>query len=365
MKKIAIVTLNHGINYGNKLQNYAVQVIYEKLGYEAETIRFYPQGLKVNEKSKKTFCLLLKKLKRHYLSYKFSSIQKRRQDSFSAFDRQYLKMTKTCYTPMTYHNINEQDYDFFAVGSDQVWNSYFFDFTPMYLLDFVKTDCKKISYAASFGVQEIAPEYHRLFKTQLSKFQAISVRETSAADMVFELCKKRAEVVIDPTLMLDANDWMALIDDIDWQVPKRYVLTYFLGELSSDNRKQITRYAREHECEIIELNQLKNDYYAVDPREFVFLIYKAFMVFTDSFHACCFSLQFEKPFWVLSRKSEGKIMQSRIDTFLQLFELEQRKFAQSVNLDQEIDYSHSEKILRKERKKGIRFLTNAFMGEEI
>ena len=38
MKKIGILTINDDGNYGNRLQNYAVQKILEKFNFEVETI---------------------------------------------------------------------------------------------------------------------------------------------------------------------------------------------------------------------------------------------------------------------------------------------------------------------------------------
>lgn len=365
MKKIAVITLNHGTNYGNKLQNYAVQTIYEKLGYEAETIRFYPEGMRVQSDIKRKIAALPKKIKRHYMACRFSKRNEKREEAFRIFNSEYLKMTKACYTPATYHSLDEQNYDFFSVGSDQVWNSYFFDFTSMYLLDFVKDDSKKIAYAASFGVEDIAVQYRQLFKETLSRFHAISVRENSGADIIWNLCKRPAAVVVDPTLMLDVDDWSLFIKDVSYKVPDRYILSYFLGEVSRRERQAIRTYAKEQRMEWIELNNLKKCYYAVGPKEFVYLFSKASMVFTDSFHACCFSLQFEKPFWVFARKTGGRNMESRVDTFLKTFHLEQRKYTEDICLDESINFSVSKAVLDGEKKRGLDFLKTALMRDNL
>lgn len=39
MKKIGIITLSGNYNYGNRLQNYAMQEVYKILGFEVETIQ--------------------------------------------------------------------------------------------------------------------------------------------------------------------------------------------------------------------------------------------------------------------------------------------------------------------------------------
>ena len=44
MKKIAIITPYDDINFGNKIQNYAVQRYFSLLGYDACTIPYYEQA---------------------------------------------------------------------------------------------------------------------------------------------------------------------------------------------------------------------------------------------------------------------------------------------------------------------------------
>ena len=178
MKKVAIITLNHGFNYGNKLQNYAVQRIYEKMGLEAETIRFYPKGLKVSASAQnKNVLHYVKRLAVRLEQKIYASRISQRNNNFETFNCTVLKMTTETYTPESYSTIQEDKYDFFSVGSDQVWNTYFFDFTPMYFLDFVHNNEKKIAFAASFGVDDILPKYRDYAAQELNKFRSISVRE--------------------------------------------------------------------------------------------------------------------------------------------------------------------------------------------
>lgn len=355
MKKVAIITLNHGINYGNKLQNYAVQTIFERLGYEAITIRFFPEGAKVENNSRISVNSIWKKICQRISNIKFSARINSRSEAFEHFNEECLHRTKKCYTPTDYMTIDENGFEYFSVGSDQVWNSYFFDFTPMYLLDFVKDNRKKIAYAASVGVKDIAPEYRKLFADKLKQFKAISVREEDAAQLIGEIIEKKVDVVLDPTLMLSQTDWENFCAVSRFK-PKKYILTYFLGKVTKERKKIIYDYSRAINAKIVELNNLQNEYYDCDPREFVSLFRTAEMIFTDSFHACCFSLMFKKPFWVMNRVSKGKEMGSRIDNLLSKFHLESRKYSEATQLTFPIDYSYAEKILDEERKKSLQFL---------
>lgn len=364
-EKVAIITLNHGANYGNKLQNYAVQTLYQNLGYDVETIRFYPEALKVTSTEKISLSVALKKINKRWSNFRYSEKIKERNQVFKKFNENYLIMSESFYTPSNYHQIDEEKYDFFSVGSDQVWNSYFFDFTPMYLLDFVSDDSKKIAYSASFGVSDIALEYQNQFKECLSRFKLISVREEAGRKIINDVCGRQAQVVLDPTLMLNKEDWNDFLIGVNRKSPESYVLTYFLGELSKEHKIMIYSYAAKHNAQVVELNNINADYYDCDPREFVSMFRDALMVFTDSFHACCFSIIYQKAFWVLQRNSTGKDMGSRIDTLLAKFQLKDRQYYNGIELDTDVDYTSSEKILESEKNESMKFLVTALGGESL
>ena len=81
------------------------------------------------------------------------------------------------------------------------------------------------------------------------------------------------------------------------------------------------------------------------------------IVLTDSFHACVFSILFNKPFLVYKRYSSEGDMMSRIKTLLETFKLE-RKYVDN-GLDNDIfecDYEESYKILEIERQKFHNFV---------
>lgn len=360
-KRVAIVTLNHGANYRNKLQNYAVQEVYKKLDYDPITIKYFPEGAKVKTKKKFAIDIVLKKLQKRINAKLYAKNIRARAASFESFNEKYLIRTDKCYKPSDYRTIDERDYDIFSVGSDQVWNSYFYDFSPIYLLDFVEDNSKKIAYAASFGVSDIAPEYKEMFVRDLSKFKAISVREDKAKELVETLCDNKAQVVLDPTLMLIMEEWDTLINDISTE--KRYILTYFLGDVSKEGKKIISDYAKRGHLDVIALNDVRNRYYKCDPLKFVALIKNAEVVFTDSFHACCFSLQYKKKFWVVNRISTGREMGSRIDTFLKKFGLEDRRLSDKSDFNSVIDYSRADSVLENERSASWSFLKKA-VGEQ-
>ena len=75
-------------------------------------------------------------------------------------------------------------YDKFITGSDQVFNFACTDFDKTYFLQFVKNCDNKLSYAASFGMKEIPDSYVNDYKSLLSTFSELSIRENAGQQIV-------------------------------------------------------------------------------------------------------------------------------------------------------------------------------------
>ena len=105
--------------------------------------------------------------------------------------------------------------------------------------------------------------------------------------------------------------------------------------------------------------------YTSGPREFIGLIKNAEFVITDSFHACVFSMIFEKPFVVFERNKIGEKgnMNSRIYDFLEEYHLENQlvteKELEDMNKISEIDFTYAHKHWEKRRKESLEYLENA------
>jgi len=148
-------------------------------------------------------------------------------------------------------------------------------------------------------------------------------------------------------------------------------VTYFLGGRSEKIQEHIDGLAEKDGIRVINLELEFSDdiliadesVFETDPAEFVWLIHHAEYVLTDSFHACTFSLIFEKPFIVFPRVIEqGNIdMGSRIDTLLGKLGLDDCRgdLKASIQVPQALDYSSINKELKEERERAIRFLVNA------
>lgn len=336
-----------------------MQRTYEKLGYEAVTLRYRPEakpprqrgGMSPSEAAGRCVRKLQRKLFRGRIA--------KREANFNKFNEECLSMSRESYTDSSYMQIPTDAYDFFSVGSDQVWNTSFYDFTRMYLLDFVTDDSRKIAYAASFGTAEAEESCRELFAENLKRFKSLSVREADGARIVCGLCGRKAQVVLDPTLLLERDDWERLIGSVRMDIPERYALTYFMGTLSGKHKKRIKSYAKAHGLELVMLNELQSPFYSCGPKEFVYLIRHAAVVFTDSYHACCLSYQFLRPFWVFERVDQEKDMSSRINTFLEQFGFQSRLYRDGCDLSGEPDTAAADERLARERKESMRYLLNA------
>ena len=344
MKKIGIITINDNNNYGNRLQNYAVQKIIENMGEKAYSIENY-----IQYNSRKHF--LLKKIRYRNFSRNFSE-NNIRAERFREFNK-LITYYDGIYCPFKKYKM----LDYVFSGSDQVWNPEFAADDATLLRYFPSH--KRIAIAASFGVSTIPNNKIKKYSDELSKFKAISVREEDGAEIVKNLTKKDVEILIDPTMMLSAEEWRDISNPLTNLPRGKYILTYFLSEKNEDAKKFINELKKEYH--VIALND-DEDEIARDagPQEFLYLFDHADLILTDSFHACVFSVLFNKPFIVYDRKNSGSGMNSRIDTLLIKFNLMRKHYEAGLkNNVWEHDYGNLEEILKKERRKFSTFVRNA------
>ena len=105
----------------------------------------------------------------------------------------------------------------------------------------------------------------------------------------------------------------------------KYILNYFLGNLSPKRRKEIERVAKENNCEIINILDKNDPLYVSGPSEFLYLEKNAFLICTDSFHSSVFAILYNRPFVVFDREEKGiENMGSRIDTLINKFKMNNR-----------------------------------------
>ena len=245
-------------------------------------------------------------------------------------------------------------------GSDQVWNPKFDRLSDVDLLSFATPE-QRISFSASFGISELPENSKEKAKRELEKFKSISVREDRGKEIVEELTERKdVQVLVDPTMLLTSEEWDKVAKKPEQLKTDKYILNYFLGEISEKRKKEIERIAKENNCEIINILDKNSPFYQTGPSEFLYLEKNAFLICTDSFHSSVFAILYNRPFVVFDREDSNVKMNSRLDTLLKKFKLENRWYKDKITEEQlKVDYKEPYIILEEERKKAKEFLENA------
>ena len=304
MKSLGIITIHRIFNYGSVFQAYALQQVCEDLGYRTEIIDYrYPNVQHQNNR----FATMGNSQSNEpkWIKYLFVKALLRQHKGISNFVYRYQHLSPITYNSPEELKKNPPRYDVYITGSDQLWNPCYCNGDPAFLLHFAPDDALKISYAASIGMRDIPLELHMLYKELLDRYKHISVREDSGINVIRDITGMEAKAVLDPTLLLDKDEWNKIA------VPKRlikkkYILCYYLnytfnafpyvGDLTAYMQKR-TGYEIVHVARPPHKLVYGHTWYRVgaSPEEFLALVRDAEMVLTTSFHGTAFALNYGKP----------------------------------------------------------------------
>jgi len=379
MKKAAILTITDYVNYGNRLQNYAAQELLKSFNLEVESIAnvAIPEsktklelGLRIKNALKLSPLTLLNKaigkINERKNREKYQQGQQAKEKSFREYSVKYMQETDFVISRNNLPVDLGERYDYFFVGSDQIWNPNIRYGSAVDFLTFAPKN-KRIALSPSFGVSNIPDKFTQRYAKWLAEMGFLSVREQVGADIIKKLTRRDALVLVDPTLMLTKQQWLAVSEKSRKKPSNAYLLTYFIGTLSTKRKKIINELASKKNLEIVQLASLDDiERYDANPGEFVDYINSASIVYTDSFHAIIFSMLLEKPFVVFDREGKSAPMLSRIETLLAKFRFESRKFSKLESSGDffNIDYSHLPNILKQERSKVYEYLNNALKTDK-
>ena len=368
VKKIGIITLNSYFNYGNRLQNYALQKYLENLlgNVIVESIWYLKYDFRIRKNN-----INLQNIRRYIFNrHGFRDFVNSEQYYYDIIREYNIKKFSNKYINTVFENNIKIDlnnwYDYFIAGSDQIWNSYFVNLKNEFL-QFADRN-KRIAYAASFGVSEIKPDKVEIVRKGLEGIDYISVREQAGTKIVKDLTGKDVPVLVDPTLLLTVEEWEKVIERPVWYRDEKYILVYFLRTMPNKIKNDIKNLAEKYKLKIIDLMNKENvDYYCSSPSEFLYLIKNSSLMYTDSFHGTVFSILNKKP--IVSCCLDDRIdVSSRIDTLLSMFHLENRKISKENNYEianpMEMEYPDVEAILDRERQRSKEFLCKALNIKE-
>ena len=370
--KASVITLHTVDNYGSVMQTYATQQILKKSGYDVEFVDYWRQdNLPQSRAEKMLESRTLQKLKllwgmndftrRVTVSILKGMLEKQKSPMWR-FLEEKVRLTKVRYCSYKELKANPPMADVYITGSDQVWNSIWNKgIDPAYFLDFAPTEKPRIAFSASIGREQLDPEEVPETKRLLEKYRAISVREQSAVELLASM-DIRSTLVLDPTLMLEANEWRQLAEKQGNEKP--YILIYQLNP-NSRMDQYAEQLAQKKNWEIIRIGFGRSDRQKVGKcvmlpsvEKFLGLFCDAACVLTDSFHATAFSLNLGTDFISILPSRFG----TRIESIAKLTMTEDRILSSYDNfaiIDKKINKEAVQSILEEERKKGFAFLKKA------
>lgn len=381
--KFGIITLVSD-NYGNKYQNYAVEKIFSQYGdvetYALEELYERPQ-IKDDSKFVKCNPFYIREVLISRPMYKYDinridkgiiynliyakknsnrllSLKKKRSNRFKVFADQNLNISNVI---LNRKNITKkwiEGIDFFICGSDQIWNPTYGTTSELAFCSFAPE--KTVCLSPSFGVSKI-PEYReKEYSIWLKKIKALSVREVAGQKIIKNLTGRMSEILLDPTMLVSSKTWENICKEPENKLPDHYIVCYFLGRVDKSYYKKIRDFSKKKALPIVMLfDILTPEYYVYDPAEVLYTIKHADYVLTDSFHGSVFSILFHKDFYVFTRNEGGLNMNSRIETLLEKFDLNDRLFVgESSDISSE-KWCLTEHILENEREKAKNYIEKA------
>lgn len=365
MKKIGIVTIWSN-NYGSVLQAFALQTIIERLGYQVEIIQHYRDPLKKETQSR--IKQILQSSPSFLIEYAMNYKRNRMlHQGYADFKSSRLKISREAYYQDSDFTDLASRYDAIVVGSDMLWSYDFKDNWPFYFASFAPSE-KIVTYAPSFGKNDLSKEEIELCKPMISRIVHLSCREEAGVSFIKEQFGLAAEHVIDPTLLLSGEEWSHLLGDMPRLVKKDYILTYvFRGSCQNGREELFEQFNSMKDKQLLFINgqegEFKNNIYNgyFSPAEYVNLFRDADFIVTDTFHGLMFSLIFNKPFIVLDKSSFG-VSSDRQQSTLKTYGLEDRFVTPDIIVSDELrqlDYTTIEQKINANRKKSINYLKKA------
>lgn len=355
---IGIITWFRYENYGTKLQAIALQGYLRNLGYNVELLNFNPPAVTLENLNKES---LWEKIKKQPKKYKTKMILKEYEDCLKT---KSIKMNKVIKEHCILSNriVCKDDYikvcnkyDLLICGSDQIWNPNLYN--AYYYADFDTITTPIVSYAPSFGVNEVRVDVLEKLKHSLNQLKYITVREKQGIEIIKKVINKDAEMVMDPTFLLSQIQWRRLFN-LKRKNKDSYVLCYFLSD-NKEHWKAVNEFARKRNLKLYIIPQLEASYKQngkicadTGVEDFVELIMNAEFMLTDSFHGTVFSLIFNKQFYTFERFKEDKFssQNSRVKNLLSNVGLENRLYKFNSNMileNSKIDYNLANEKINK------------------
>ena len=341
--KVGILTFTYGDNYGQRLQNLAMQEFLKVYFDEVYTIKQVPPVTSFKQTIKTLFDSERK-------------TKRERHKNFEQFDREYIE-----YYPIRISEKNaacfpEKEFDYFVVGSDQVWSPYSPDVNSTMFLTFTERN-KRIAISPSLSCEEIPETKIEQFTLYFDGIQNISTREYHGSEIVSRAIGREVPTLLDPTLMHDTKFWDKYSKEPSIPLPTQYCLCYCLG--AKNDLDDIKCVCKKLGLKLIDLMSDKK-FVTFGPSEFLYMIKNANLVITDSYHGTIFSYIFNVPFLNFMRRGSSVNMNSRFDTLYKKLGIEPRILGEVPAEEiMQIDFQDINKNIKNEQKIMKQFIKKA------
>jgi polysaccharide pyruvyl transferase WcaK-like protein len=370
--KVGLLSFHNAANYGAALQAFALQKVLLENDIDCEYINYqntfrksaYSMSYHILRSVKKGD---IKAAIKYILGSPFMTLRKFR---FKLFYNKNLKYTRNVYSSSHQACELNQEYTKFIVGSDQVWNWYNNGQDDSYFLSFVDDDSKKISYSSSFGIAKIPQNQMEIYRLYLSRIKYLSVREKIGIDLLKNLTKRDACLVLDPVFLLTKRQWEQMA--IKKKITERLIFSYTNSAFQFDSFLSITQYNIQNSylykltsnLSISDFLNLKiRVKYSMSPTEFLTVIRDADLIVSASFHCIALSIIMNKQFVVILSGDKGK--DERLLSILSLLGLEDRILNNQMNVNQVnkiIDYDRVNKEIERLKSFSMNFLISSIFN---
>ncbi len=355
--KIGILTYHRTNNYGALLQAVALRNYLQRQGHEVFYVDYWPDYhrdqyriLNLYRFKRANIIRKLRILHGCIIDYKG---KRKRIKSFSHFINTYI-------VPYCKPYKSDYYYDIVIYGSDQIWRKQSAigkKFNPVYFGKNTINTNRHMSYAASMGLISLDEKDKGFLLESLQKFCPLTVREADLLEELKALGLNHAKWVIDPTLLLNGEEWTEVIP-LKKRIDQPYVLLYQLG--NSINRKYAEDFAKRKGLKLIILGSRYNRNYPNDlicatPEDFLSLIKYSDFVLTGSYHGLVFSLNFNRPFYCSFEKNSN-----RAETILKSLSIPERLVPADIPLpieQKEINWAKVNSDLNYLRSVSMKFLS--------
>lgn len=364
--KTGIITFHNSYNCGSMLESYAIHKYLKNVGVNNEIVDYS------NEGQKELYSIFSKNnsiknvVKNVILLPHFKRLSKNNMEYENFKIKNFSLSSK-------YNNsdeLNNANYSLVVAGSDQIWNITIKDSDDCYFLPWANNS-RRVAYAPSFGAKKISDytDDEKKYKDFLLKFDALSIRENNGKRWIQEMINKDVPVLIDPTLLLDANEYDAILDN-SFEIPYEDYIFFYCPRFNKDICKFMKKISKKYKLPVIAWSA--RNYYLKgisrfgfklpeyeSPAVYLKLIKNAKIVFTTSFHGTIFSTIYRKNFYTI-KNGEMYGNDDRVITLLDSLKMQSRlipyDFDDEYNYLTDVDYSKYEielPILQEKAKKYI------------